>query len=381
MSDISTAQGSGLVAGSNNQYIRKVGLVVYGVGQSGSGAPSSGTGKSTPADAVPGLDLSAFRIKFHVEAMDIDMPPTAIIRVYNLADSTVQQIKSEFQNVTLQAGYVNGNYGVIFQGSIVRIRKGRVSNIDTFVDIMASNFDAVYNFGVVATTIAKGTNANQRAQAIKTAIANSPAQQGAQAQAGNALANGLQYGNIPDSFNTGGTLPRGKVLFGLGRDHLSDLADTTGTTWSVGPDGKVNFIPLDGYLPGEAVVITAQTGMIGIPEATQQGIEVTTLLNPKIKSGTRIQLDNASINTTQTNNAAAGFPAFGDFQFFASTSDDGFYRAIVVEHEGDSRGTGNDWITKIIALNVDQSGGSGPDGTGSVQPYGGPAVSGGKSGS
>lgn len=360
----------------SSQFIRKCSLIVYGANQYGGAGPSSGAtatpgatqlsvgaATTTPLPAQDGLDLSAFRIQFSVTAMDADAPPTALIRVMNLADSTVQKIQNEFQNVTLQAGYEGGNFGVIFQGSIVRIRKGRLSNIDTFVDIMAANFDAIYNFGVVSKTLKAGATYQDRATAIQQGVADSPAAQGTPS----ALAGGMQYGNIPSSFNTGGTLPRGKVLFGMARDHLQDLADTAGCSWSVGPDGKVSFLELtqSGY-PGQAVVITAQTGMVGIPEATQQGIEVKCLLNPLIRIGTQVQLDNASINTTQ-NLQATGFPAYGDFAFFANTSDDGFYRALVVEHEGDTRGHGGDWLTKITALSLDSSGAGG---AGSVQSYG-----------
>jgi len=286
--------------------------------------------------------------------MDVDEPPTAIIRVINLADATAQQIQQEFSGVTLQAGYENGNFGIIFKGTIVRVRKGRLSNIDTFVDIMASNFDILHNYGFANKTVAAGSTPLVRANAIKDAVNQSAAMQSAEAQVQNAQTAGWAYGNIPDSFNTGGTLPRGKVMFGLGREYLSDLTDSTGCSWSIGPDGKIVVLPYTGYLPDEAVVINAATGMIGIPEATQQGIEVSTLLNPNIKLGQRIQLDNASINTT-TNRSAIGFPAYSDFQFFANTSNDGIYRALVVEHEGDSRGEGADWKTKIIALALDQS--------------------------
>ena len=150
------------------QFIRKCSLIVYGQGSIGQSPPSSpgalgpdGTPliEVSPAPALPGMELGQFRIQFRVAAMDVDAPPTAIIRVLNLASSTVQQIQQEFQNVVLQAGYEGGNFGVIFQGSIIRTRVGRLNNIETFLDIMASNFDAVYNYGVVSRTLAAGADA------------------------------------------------------------------------------------------------------------------------------------------------------------------------------------------------------------------------------
>jgi hypothetical protein len=352
----------------SNQFIRKCGLIVYAASSAGQGAPSStpsGTGQpgnpiniSGPGQplnispSAPGVDLSAFRIQFKTTAMDVDVPPEAIIRVYNLSNSTVQNIQNEFQNVTLQAGYENGNFGVIFQGSIIRIRKGRLSNIDTFVDMLCGNLDAVYNFGFVSGAIKSGSSQQDALDSLKTSVANSPAAQ----TSPNALAAGVKYGSIPDSFGTGGTLPRGKVQFGLARDYWTDIANSTGTQWSIGPDGTVNFVQSTGYLPGNPVPINSQTGMIGVPEATQQGIEVKTLLNPNIKNGTQILLDNASITTTAVTNPTA----YGDFSlasagFTANTNTDGSYKSIVVEHEGDTRGAGNDWFTRVVCLSIDPS--------------------------
>lgn len=362
------------------QYLRRVSLLVYGnppnpggTGLAVPGAPASGptsengrlvvTPSAPPPGNQQGLELGNLRIQFSVNAMDIDAPPTAQIRVFNLAKSTAERIQKEFQSVTLQAGYENGNFGVIFQGTIVRIRKGRINNIDSFVDIMASNLDAIYNFGIVNKTLKAGASLNDQKDAIQKSVNASPVAQG---EAGS-LQQGLQYGNIPNSFGTGGTLPRGKVMFGLARDHLTTIADTAGCVWSVGPDGKVNFHELTGYLPGEAVVLNSQTGMIGVPVATTQGIEVNCLLNPLIKIGTKIKLNNADITTTANAFQGAGFPAYSDYQFFANTSTDGTYMVMVSEHEGDNRGTGGDWLTRIIALAIDSSGKSG---AGQVPAYG-----------
>lgn len=373
-------------------YLRKTSLIVYGnpatPGGTGLGVPSApatsgatGGPSSTPTTTSsgrllvtansqpalptnqPGIELGALRIHFTVNAMDTDVPPTAEIRVFNLSDATAKQIQKEFQSVTLQAGYEDDPFGVIFTGTIIRVKKGKLNNITPFVDILASNLDVIYNFGFVNASLKAGSSFKDHTDAIKNSVNNSSVAQGA----AGAQSQGLQYGNIPDSFGTGGTLPRGKVLFGLARDKLGTVADSTGTVWSIGPDGKVSFHALTGYLPGEAVVINAQTGMIGVPIATTQGIEVSCLLNPQIKAGTLIKLNNADITTTTNVYQGAGYPAYSDYQFFANTSTDGTYVTMVVEHEGDSRGTGNDWLTRIVALAMDTSGAGG---SGSVPAYG-----------
>ena len=370
MTDIS-ALASVLIPG--NQYIRKISLIVYGTPPvptgTGIAVPSApATVPTTPSPLTiaitpkapaaptsqPGLDLSNLRIQFHVDAMDVDQPPTATIRVLNLADTTASQIQKEFQNVVLQAGYQNGNFGVIFKGNIIRTRKGRLGSVETFFDIYASNLDALYNFGVVSTTVKAGANRTAVVNAITSSVNASPVAQGS----AGAQQQGMQLGYIPSNFGTGGTLPRGKVMFGLWRNYMNDTTASAGCTWQIASDGTIKIIPLTGYLPNQAVVINSQTGMIGIPEATPQGIEVRCLLNPSIVPGQKIQLDNASITQTLNNAGNIGFPAYSDYQFFANTSTDGIYRAIVVEHEGDTRGEDEAWLTKIVALSLDQASGS-----------------------
>lgn len=309
----------------SDQYLRKVGLIV--------------------TQGEEGLDLSNMRIWFRTTQMDAETPPGAYIRVFNLSQTTAQRVQKEFQSVVLQAGYENGNYGVIFQGTIKQVRRGRLNATDTYLDIYAADLDQAYNFGVVSKTLAAGSTQKDQVDAIMQ----------------QAASKGMSAGSIPNSLGTGGTLPRGKVLFGLARERLTDIANTTGCTWNI-TNGKVNIIPLTGYLQGEAVVLNAQTGLIGVPEATNAGIEAKCLLNPLIKLGTRVQIDNALINQTTINQQ--GFPRFTDLSFPASVTDDGFYRVLVVEHMGDSRG--NEWESQLTCLAVDSS--TQPDS--SVQAYG-----------
>jgi hypothetical protein len=147
-------------------------------------------------------------------------------------------------------------------------------------------------------------------------------------------------------------MPRGQVLFGLAPAYLNDVAAITNTSWFT-ENGALKFVSNTGFLAGQAVVVNSQTGMIDIPEATNNGIEIAALLNPNILIGTRVQIDNASINQTQNNAPGEGFPTFNGATLFANVTNDGFYRVIVVSHLGDSRG--NSWYTKMTCLALDAS--------------------------
>jgi hypothetical protein len=331
------------------QYLRKIGLVVYaaqgapaGQGGIGSDAVASATQPLATASS-DGLDLSQMRIKFHVEGMDFDRPKTAIIRVYNLATSTQNTIKSEFQKVILQAGYENGAYGVIFSGTIMRIKTGRESAVDTFLEISAADGDLAFLYGFVSKTLAGGSSLPQQAKPPIDAMKATGGVTSADITA-------LEAKSTQAAVQAGVLSPRPIVQFGIAKGYLNDIADSAGCSWTI-ENGVLTFTSNTGYTPGQVVVLNSQTGMIGIPEQTNGGIEISALLNPNIKIGTRVQINNAELNQTQLNGQT--FPTFNSLESFATLANDGIYRVVVVEHLGDSRG--NEWYTNMICLDLDPS--------------------------
>jgi len=106
---------------------------------------------------------------------------------------------------------------------------------------------------------------------------------------------------------------------------------------------------LKSYLPGEAVVINAKTGMIGTPAQTNEGINAKTLLNPLIRVGGRVKLNNADIADYKINLAQPLSPA----NIPPSKRADGTYYVLVIEHSGDTRGI--DWYTTLVCLSIDPS--------------------------
>jgi hypothetical protein len=75
-------------------------------------------------------------------------------------------LDTEFNTVTLQAGYEGGNFGIIFQGSIKQTATGRERNVDSYVDIWAADGDEWTNFSVISQSLAAG----QTPQQVITAI-------------------------------------------------------------------------------------------------------------------------------------------------------------------------------------------------------------------
>lgn len=296
------------------QYLRAVKLLVGG---------SSAPGAATNPNAA--IDLSALRIRFQVRNTTAQTLKRAEIRIWNLSDDTARTIQNEFTRVELSAGY-GDDMGLIFQGQIAQIMVGKENATDTYVDIFAQDGDAAYNFSVSNRTLAKGWTPNQLHDALLQDLA----------------AYGITEGYTPTFTSTAGV--RGKACYGMTRDYLRDLATQQGCEWSI-EDGKLNFVPLTSYTPGQAVVLNSGTGMIGTPKMTIQGLVVRSLLNSNIKSGGQIKIDNASMASLKINIPYAGLDVA------PGTDADGAYTSRVVQHTGDTRG--QEWYTDMICVAVD----------------------------
>ncbi|WP_175920741.1 phage protein [Burkholderia pyrrocinia] len=284
------------------------------------------------SDSGDALDLSELRIVFRVKRGDLQTPNSASIRVYNVSATTAQRAESrEFTRVVLQAGY-EGNYGIIFVGQIKQVRRGRESQTDTFLDITAADGDSAYNFAVVNTTLAAGSTATDHVAAATAAM----------------IPYGVTAGYQP-ALPTN-PLPRGKVMFGMARDFLRSVARTTQTVWSI-QDSKVVLVPETAYMPGEIPVVTSETGMVGMPQQTSNGIEVKMLLNPSVKIGRLIQIDNTSIQQYEYSLNVGQQAENERIEMQAKLQDDGFYYVMLADVSGDTRG--EEWYTSVTCLAAD----------------------------
>lgn len=296
------------------QFIRKVSLIV---GDSG----------------AQGLDLSELHIRFTIWCATIQSPKHTVIRVYNLSDDTVKRMQKEFTRVFLSAGYGDG-IAQIFSGSIKQIRRGRENATDTFVDIIAADGDTAYNFATLNTTLAAGWTATDVYNAILLSL----------------KPYGVTAGYAPTFPPTKGT--RGKSMYGMTRDFLRELANSAGSYWSI-QDGRLNIIPISGYIPGPAQVVTNKTGMIGVPTQTVDGIIVKSLLNPNIIPGGRIQIDNASVQQIQFDVSYGAVNNFYDPNNASKNTGldaDGLYKVYALTMTGDTRG--QDFYSDMICAAV-----------------------------
>ncbi len=272
-------------------------------------------------------------------------------RIYNLSEKTTKfllslptpgstSVADALDNPTgqvrLKAGY-EGNFGVIFQGSIAQVISGKENPVDTYVDIFAVDSDFAQNWGVINTTMAAGYAPADVAKEIVKSLAPYGVTAGEFK-----LPDGAQKLTSPP-FDK---MPRGRSLFGMARDAARDLADSCSMDWWI-KDNKIQFLAQSAYLPGDAILLSAATGLIGLPQQTFQGLQVKCLLNPSIGLGTRVKIDNKSIQMAQLN------LAYTAVNVIPPTDADGLYKVWYMDHTGDNRGPA--WYTDFTCLSIDPS--------------------------
>jgi hypothetical protein len=139
---------------------------------------------------------------------------------------------------------------------------------------------------------------------------------------------------------------RGKVISGRTRDVLHDVARDSGANWSI-QDGQLQMVKANGMLQGEAIVITADTGMLGAPQVNDKGIGLTCLLNPQLRINGAIKLDNSSIKAQRQQ---AQGEKQQDPQASTRLDPDGIYKVLKIAHKGDTRG--KDWASNIECIGL-----------------------------
>lgn len=278
-------------------------------------------------DDDSGMDLSSLRISFDVDKKDESTPNTAVISVYNVSRGTYNKVAKEFTRVTLSAGYKD-NHSLIFNGTIKQVVFRKENATDSVMVILAGDGDIAYNYSVTNTTLAAGSS---QKDVIYAAM---------QGYNTNGVSSG--FNGIKDA----PSLPRGKVMFGASRDFLQNASLNTGLDFSV-QDGQAQFVASKGSLPLEAVILNSKSGLVGVPAQTQDGITATCLLNPSLKVGGVVKINESDVQEMIINpDAAADTPP-------AAIDADGLYRIYSVRYNGDTHG--NDWYCSLVLLSINDT--------------------------
>jgi len=248
-----------------------------------------------------GLLINALRVAFEITKTIDAKPNPAQICLWNLSRTHQNQLLSgAFKRVALSVGYTE--LRLLYTGDILKATVQR-DGLDSILVLECADGDIDYRYARVSLTLKAGASDQQVIQQLAQSLGHT------------------QPGAILPGRPNG--LPRGRVFCGNTRDALNDLARANQADWSI-QDGELLMLPVQQALSDEAVLLSEDTGMIGAPEASDDGLIVTALLNPAIRIGglVRVQSMTESFN--------------------------GDYKVVSVSHRGDAYG--DEWLTTLTAL-------------------------------
>lgn len=228
------------------------------------------------------------KIEFSISKGISSSPNSAEIKLYNLAESTRNGMGKEFDAITLEAGYMPpnsaGNVGIIFKGAVRDVEHKR-EGTNIITTIACGDGDAAFRRATISKSYPAGTP-------VKDVIDDIAKQMEAK---------GLSRGEFkyPEALE-GKTFKRPYAACGSCVRELDTIGRGNGFYWS-SQNETLELVPSDGFV-GTVALITPETGMIGTPAITDNGVRVSALLNPEIRPNRRVQIKSQTLEM----NAADG---------------------------------------------------------------------------
>lgn len=263
------------------------------------------------------------QIRFHVDVKGGSSGATAEITMYGLTDKTRTVIFGKFDNIALSAGY-GDQVGLIFNGAIRNIETGR-EGVDPYIKFYA---------------IAAGR------EQIESYVSRSWGENTPQVDIIRDVAESMllpiefigDFSDLPPAI-------KGKVISKPTVTALDELAKLHNFTWIRTPTRLSIIRTLPDGSPASRNTpphpISAENGMVGSPQILMQGVEVKTLLNPRIRPADTINV------SAETRN----FAFSGVYQAQLPTNragGNGLYTVVDMTHQGDFYG--DTWVTSMRGI-------------------------------
>nr|WP_310616929.1 hypothetical protein [Pantoea cypripedii] len=308
-------------------------------------------------DKGNGISLTELKVTFNIQKMPATIFNGFVgnFKIYNLSQQTQNRIMSkEFSRIQAIAGYEGnpdgeGNYpdrsiGMIFNGDIRFTITGKDNITDSWLLVQCIDSWQGHMYAAVRTTVAAGW---KYADIFETGMKTYQPY-------------GITAGAVPDFPDT--VFPRGRVLVSNTSDLMYSIAGQCKANWWY-ENNKVNIVPETKYID-EVVVLNANTGLIGMPQQTMgAGVNVRCLINPNIKLGGLIRVDQASVYRASLSNEQIGTsPGALSEQVtdgniyvdglpqaqLAAINTDGDYTVGSIDYTGDTRG--KNWYMDLLCL-------------------------------
>lgn len=268
------------------------------------------------------LDVSDLRCAFIIEKRAIQAVNYADITIFNLNAETENVIIQSGARVVVEAGYENGQYGVVFDGEVFQPVWGRENVIDMSLTLHCIDGDSFLHQNFAAFAMSAGYDYRG---VIASIAANARVK--------------MPVGHVTEGLAQQ-QAPRGRVVFGDPKRYLRTLAKANQATFFVN-DGEVQVMKLSDVPDGEALVISPETGLVGTPEQTEYGFRFRSLLNPSIRLSNPPMLVKLENSALRQQKAVQG-------QRISMIDQDMIGQVIGTVVSGDTRG--GEWYTDAVCV-------------------------------
>ena len=208
-------------------------------------------------------------IRFEVKRMPMMGDSSATIDIYNLQPTTRRRLFLDYfdftniQQVTLEAGYANGKFDLIYKGRVVTCRT-RHENTENITRIEAQSGLLVLD-SYISDSMSDGQYTDTVANEVLSKITD-----------------GETANFSPEAVS----IPRPVALMGNKMAVLQTY--TKGRTYV--DNDKVIVLDENTCIDGEIRVIDDATGLLGVPEREQVTLTVRCIFEPRIKVGQGLEI-------------------------------------------------------------------------------------------
>ena len=233
-------------------------------------------------------------------------PNTVDVTIYNLRKDTRTRLQTKNLPTRLEAGYID-NVSQIFSGDLQygnSLRNGP----DWITTLQSGDGNRQYKSARINTSFKGPISPGQVLRRVGQALGLNLGNLTEKADKGSLRASLKQFGDI--------------VLSGKAEQELTKITKSMGYSWSI-QDGQLQLLePNETIKTADPVLLTNGTGLVGSPEAGEDGVvSARSLLQPDLLPGRRVRIQSREI--------------------------DGFFRVEKVTFSGDT--WARDWYSDIEA--------------------------------
>lgn len=269
-----------------------------------------------------GVDLGRLSSRFLITRSADSAFARIRLTVFNLSADTVGRLSSRrYTQIRIDAGYPE-RFGTIFAGQ-VNFVYSTWQGADKVVEVYGRDGAEAQQTARASHTFESGTSVRAMVRAI---VAQMPK---------------VTIGSIDAVPET--PIVGARTMSSMAQDALYQLGLDYGFVWQI-VNGAFQAQERRRSPGGPALVVSRDTGMIGSPIASSSGIEVTTLLDPGLVPGRRVDVRTAGSLVAATD---VTLQSASD-QLVIRGQQGGRFDIQRLQHVGESRG--QLWYTKFFAL-------------------------------